>query len=158
MTIPADAPRWDERRRARALALQTLYQCEIGGLGVAEAARLAAEAGVPDGSDLPPLEGPPLVFGTRLAREAWAERAELDQRIGAATKNWRVERLAVLDRNVLRLAAVELLRHPETPPRVVLDEAIELARAFSGEEAARFVNGVLDGMFRRFRDEGLIVE
>ena len=56
----------------------------------------------------------------------------------------------------MRLAIQELLSHRESPPRVVISEAIELARAYSGEEAAKFVNGVLDGAFKRLKDEGLV--
>ncbi|MGE3275615.1 MAG: transcription antitermination factor NusB [Vicinamibacterales bacterium] len=148
-------PRWEERRRARAAALQQLYQCEVGGLSLTQAAHVAAEL---DEAEAPVLDGAARAFAMTLAGEAWADRAAIDERIGAATRNWRVERLAVLDRLVLRLAVAELLHHPETPPRVVLDEAIEIARAFSGDEAARFVNGVLDGVFRRLRDEGQIGE
>ena len=74
-------------------------------------------------------------------------RDALDERIGDAAKNWRVERMAMLDRLVMRLAVQELMAHRESPPRVVISEAIELARAYSGEEAAKFVNGVLDGVY-----------
>ena len=66
--------------------------------------------------------------------------------------------MAVLDRTVLRLAVHELLSHPETPPRVVIDEAIDLARNYSGDEAAKFVNGVLDGVFRKLKEEGKVAE
>ena len=78
----------------------------------------------------------------------------LDERLGQAARHWRVERMATLDRLVLRMAVHEWLALPETPPRVVINEAIELARAFSGEDAARFVNGVLDGVFRTLKAEG----
>ena len=83
-----------------------------------------------------------------LVRGAMENRDALDERIGDAAKNWRVERMAMLDRLVMRLALQELLAHRESPPRVVISEAIELARAYSGEEAAKFVNGVLDGVYR----------
>ena len=66
--------------------------------------------------------------------------------------------MATLDKLVLRMAVHEWLALPETPPRVVINEAIELARAFSGEDAAKFVNGVLDGVFRTLKDEGKVVE
>ncbi len=65
--------------------------------------------------------------------------------------------MSILDRLVLRLAVHELMAHRDTPPRVVMSEAIELAREYSGDEAARFVNGVLDGVYRRLKDEGLVV-
>jgi N utilization substance protein B len=82
----------------------------------------------------------------------------LDERIADAARNWRLERMTVLDRLALRLAVHELMAQPQTPPRVVIDEAIELARRYSGEEAAKFVNGVLDGVFRKLKDEGKVVE
>jgi N utilization substance protein B len=66
--------------------------------------------------------------------------------------------MATLDRLVLRLAVHEWTARPDTPPRVVMNEAIELARAFSGEDAARFVNGVLDGVLRVLKEEGKVVE
>ena len=95
-------------------------------------------------------------FVVSLVNGAMQNRDALDERIGDAAKNWRVERMAVLDRLVMRLAVEELLAHRESPPRVVISEAIELARAYSGEEAAKFVNGVLDGVYRRLKDEGLV--
>jgi N utilization substance protein B len=64
----------------------------------------------------------------------------------------------VIDRLLVRLAVHELLSQPATPPRVVIDEAIELARSYSGDEAAKFVNGVLDGVFKRLKTEGKVVE
>ena len=95
-------------------------------------------------------------FVVSLVKGAMQHRDALDERIGDAARNWRVERMAVLDRLVMRLAVEELLSHRESPPRVVISEAIELARAYSGEEAAKFVNGVLDGAYRRLKDEGLV--
>ena len=85
-------------------------------------------------------------------------RDALDERIGDAAKNWRVERMAVLDRLVMRLALQELMAHRDSPPRVVISEAIELARSYSGEEAAKFVNGVLDGVYRRLKEEGVVAD
>jgi len=149
------AERWAGRRQARAAALQVLYQCEVGGLTVAEALGVLDQAGAPEA---PALGGADRAFAGELARGAIENRAALDERIGTAARHWRVERMAALDRLVLRLAVHEWLAHPKTPPRVVINEAIELARAFSGEDAARFVNGVLDGVFRALKDEGRVVE
>lgn len=152
----ADGPRHERRRRAREAALHALYQCEVGGLGALEATRLFGMIGAPD--DAPRLDEDGQVFATTLALGTWTERAALDERIGESTKNWRVERMAVVDRLLLRMALQELLAHPETPPRVVIDEAIELTRAYSGEEAARFVNGVLDGVFTRLKEERRVID
>lgn len=145
--------RWAGRHRARAAALQALYQCEIGGLTPQQALGVLHHAGPPEVDDPGESEHG---FVVSLVRGAMQHRDGLDARIGDAAKNWRVERMAVLDRLVMRLAVEELLSHRESPPRVVISEAIELARAYSGEDAAKFVNGVLDGVYRRLRDEGLV--
>lgn len=156
MSEPADGPRRERRRRAREAALHALYQCEVGGLGAFEATRLLGMVGAPD--DAPMLDDEGRTFAAALATGTWTERVALDARIGEAARNWRVERMAVIDRLLLRMALRELLAHADTPPRVVIDEAIELTRAYSGEEAARFVNGVLDGLFKKLKDEGKIVD
>jgi transcription antitermination protein NusB len=147
--------RWEGKRRSREAALRMLYQTEIGQMNVADAVRHHALVG---GGDALALDDEAHAYAAALADGAWGARAALDGYIAEAARNWRVERLAVVDRLVLRLAIHELLDHPSTPPRVVIDEAIELARAYSGDDAARFVNGVLDGVFKRLKDEGKVVE
>ena len=147
--------RWASRRRARAAALQALYECEIGGLTPQQALGVLHHAGPPDVADPGEDEHG---FVVALVRGAMEQRGALDERIGDAAKNWRVERMAILDRLVMRLALQELMAHRDSPPRVVISEAIELARAYSGEEAAKFVNGVLDGVYRRLKDEGLATD
>jgi N utilization substance protein B len=155
MSDASDESRWSGRHRARAAALQAMYQCEVGGLTLSEALRVLDHVGEPDAAD---LTDPDRRFAEALARGAVTDAATLDERIGQAARHWRVERMATLDRLVLRMAVHEWLALPETPPRVVINEAIELARAFSGEDAAKFVNGVLDGVFRTLKDEGKVVE
>jgi N utilization substance protein B len=73
-----------------------------------------------------------------------AHQEEIDQRLAEVAENWRLSRMATVDRNVLRLGAFELLHMPDTPPNVVLDEAIELARRYGTADSSAFVNGVLD--------------
>ena len=155
MSDAPDESRWSGRHRARAAALQAMYQCEVGGLTLSEALRVLDNVGEPDTADLTDSDRR---FAEALARGAVTDAATLDERIGQAARHWRVERMATLDRLVLRMAVHEWLALPETPPRVVINEAIELARAFSGEDAAKFVNGVLDGVFRTLKDEGKVVE
>ena len=150
----ADA-RWAGRRRARAAALQVLYECEVGHLALGEAMGVLDRVGEPEA---PAIDAADRAFAEALARGVLADGAALDERIGQAARHWRVERMATLDRIVLRLAVHEWVARPETPPRVVINEAIELARAFSGEDAAKFVNGVLDGVFRTLKAEGRVVE
>ena len=147
--------RWAARHRARAVALQALYECEVGGLTPQQALGVLHHAGAPEVDD-PGVDEH--AFVSALVRGAIADQAALDDRIGDAAKNWRVERMAVIDRLVLRLATQEMIAHRESPPRVVITEAIELARAYSGDEAAKFVNGVLDGVFHRLMSEGVLVD
>jgi transcription antitermination protein NusB len=155
MAVDSSESRWASRSRAREAALQLLYQVEVGQLSIADAARLHAIVGAPDVAS---LDDDAREYAMTLARGASDERSVLDERIADAARNWRVQRMTVLDRTVLRLAVHEIMSHPETPPRVVIDEAIDLARRYSGDEAARFVNGVLDGVFRKLKEEGKIVD
>lgn len=83
-----------------------------------------------------------LVMGTR------AFHREIDGRISDAAENWRIERMAGVDRNILRMGAYEMLYQPETSVRVILDEAVELAKRFGSEDSPKFVNGVLDQLLR----------
>jgi transcription antitermination protein NusB len=136
-------------RRARAAALQMLYQWEVGRVSPHEAivtywpARDAED-------DLPePLRD----FANALVNGTVARVAEIDELLAGHAQNWRVERMAVLDRLVLRLAVYEMLTANETPARVVINEALELARAYTGEEAVGFVNGVLDAVRRHLGRE-----
>lgn len=131
-----------------------LYQTEVGQLPFVEAARTHNAIG----ADAIELDDESRQYAVELARGSWESKETIDEYITDATRNWRIERLAVIDRLLLRLAVHELLSHPATPPRVVIDEAIELARVYSGEEAAKFVNGVLDGVFKRLKDEGKVVD
>jgi N utilization substance protein B len=88
-------------------------------------------------------------FAERLCAGVHAERDDVDRFIVDAAENWRIERMPVVDRNVLRIAIWELLHEAGTPQAVVIDEAIEIAKRFGGGESGRFVNGVLDAVRRR---------
>jgi N utilization substance protein B len=128
------------RRRAREQALQMLFQIDLGGGRPAEvAAQFWGEREV---------EERERTFADRLVRGVAERRADLDRRITAAAANWRLERMAVVDRNVLRLAVFELLADPGTPAAVVIDEAVEIGRKFGGSDSASFINGVLDAVRR----------
>lgn len=95
-------------------------------------------------------------YADSLVRDCAARMADVDARIGAAATNWRIERMTRLDRNLLRLATLELLTRPDVPRAVIIDEAVELAKGFGTEESSSFVNGVLtriaDDLGRRDRD------
>jgi N utilization substance protein B len=130
------------RRRAREAALQMLYQGEIGRTGAYEAIATYWPAHDPE-RDVPEEARE---FANNLVRGTLSRLEEIDRLLTAHAQNWRLERMAVLDRLILRMAIYELLAEPGTPPKVVINEALELARAYSGEEAVAFVNGVLDAV------------
>jgi N utilization substance protein B len=97
------------------------------------------------------LAAPLQALANDLVRNTIARVSEIDAMLARHAQNWRVERMAVIDRLVLRLAVSEMLASPDTPPRVVINEAIELARAYSGDEAVGFVNGILDAVRKELR-------
>lgn len=130
------------RRRAREAALQMLYQWEVGRASAHEAIVTYWPAREPDEQ----LSEEHQRFANDLVRGTVARVGEIDGLLSTHARNWRVERMAVLDRLVLRLAIYELLAVPDTPALVVINEAIELARTYSGEEAVGFVNGILDAV------------
>ena len=88
-------------------------------------------------------------FARRLFEGTVNEAGALDALIRERARNWRLERMPAVDRNVVRLALYELLHEPETPPAVVINEALELARRFSSEDSVEFVNGVLDAIRKK---------
>ncbi|MEO6214135.1 MAG: transcription antitermination factor NusB [Vicinamibacterales bacterium] len=135
------------RRQAREAALQMLYQSEIGKAGALESIATFWPAREADAQ----LDEPLREFANGLVRGATSRLEEIDRLLVAHANNWRIERMGVIDRLVLRLAAYEMLAEPETPSKVIINEAIELARSFSGEEAVGFVNGVLDSIRKELR-------
>jgi N utilization substance protein B len=133
------------RHRGREAAVQMLYQWEVGRLPLADVRRVWPE--VTDEGE--PLPADLTAFATSLAEGVANHVAELDPLIAEAAAHWRLERMNVVDRLVMRLAVYEFLYERDTPATVIINEALELARAFSSEEAVPFVNGVLDGIRRR---------
>lgn len=134
------------RHRAREAALQILYQWEIGRGAVEQAADTFFSLQWPDAE--PPADAL-RDFASGLARDTVSRIAAIDPLIADTTERWRPERMAVLDRLILRMAICELMRDPGTPPAVVIDEALELARTFSTEEAVKFINGMLDAIRKK---------
>jgi N utilization substance protein B len=137
------------RRRAREAALQMLYQTEVGRAGAYEA--IATYWPAHDAAN--ELPETMREFANGLVRGTLDRRQEIDGILSAHTQNWRIERMAVIDRLILRLAVYEFLAETKTPPRVVINEALELARSYSGEEAVAFVNGVLDAVRKALHRE-----
>jgi len=124
------------RRRARELALSLLYELEFH--PGHEGARAAAFW---ESHPAPPA---PRAYAQALAKGVMDHLDELDGRIAVHAEHWTLERMPLVDRNILRLATYELLYVAEVPERVAINEAIELAKAYGGEDSGRFVNGVLD--------------
>lgn len=129
-----------KRTQAREAALQVLYQLDLRG------AEVLGDLEAILGRLLDALATDPSVveFARGLVLGCWARRAELDQRIRAIAENWDLDRMATVDRNVLRMAAFELLFRDDVPPKVAINEAIDLAKRFSTADSGSFVNGILD--------------
>jgi len=128
------------RSRAREVALQLLFQHEFN----PDASRPAVEQFAQDRLREEVLKG----FCLNLYDGVLAHLADIDQRLAEAAENWRLARMAAVDRNVLRLGAFEILQTPDTPAEVAINEAIELARRYGSGESPAFVNGVLDRLRR----------
>jgi N utilization substance protein B len=124
------------RSRAREVALQLLFRRDLN----SQIDRPAIERFVRDRLRDATL----FPFCLGLYDGVLANQADIDRRLTEAAENWRLVRMAAVDRNVLRLGAYELLHTPDTPPNVALDEAIELARRYGSADSPAFVNGVLD--------------
>ncbi|HLY17015.1 MAG TPA: transcription antitermination factor NusB [Bryobacteraceae bacterium] len=132
------------RRRSRQRALQILYMWDMRKQPVEEAIAAFFDTLYLEESRIPPQRDG---FVESLVTGVAGHAAELDRRITQHAEHWRLERMAPVDRNILRLAVYEM-SHMETPPAVVIDEALELARRYSNEESVQFVNGVLDAVHR----------
>jgi transcription antitermination protein NusB len=137
------------RRRAREAALQMLYHVEIGRASAHEAV-VTYWPSHDAGNEVPEALRQ---FANALVHGTMERLPEIDAIITAHAQNWRLERMIVIDRIVLRLCVYELLAEAETPARVVINEGIELARTYSGEEAVAFVNGVLDSVRKELKRE-----
>ncbi len=136
------------RRRAREFALQMLYQAEASGAPMSDVVavfwgdrEVAQEV---------------RAFAERLATGSAAAQTEIDALLVENLENWRLERLAIVDRNILRLAVYEFLHEPDTPPIVVIDEAIEVARRFGGDDSWQFTNGILDAVRKKLEAAGTL--
>jgi len=140
----AEAARLGGRRRSRELALQVLYQVDVTGEGDWEVAfeLFCRHFEAPE-----PLKE----FALRLMRGVRDHLEEIDVLIRAHSENWRLERMSRVDRNILRMAAYELLYCQDIPPRVTLNEAVDLGKRFGTEESGAFINGVLDNIYASHR-------
>jgi N utilization substance protein B len=127
------------RRKSRELALQMLFQADMGKQKPEEVRELFWR-------ERNEVEGDVRGFADDLFRVAGDRAPEIDSLIERHAEHWRMERMAAVDRNVLRAAVAEMLGFPQTPRAVVINEALEIARKFSSPEAVQFINGVLDSV------------
>lgn len=130
-----------KRRHARVLALEVLYEVDLTGHGLEDAWReaVARSAGLaPSAAD----------YAWRLVSGVVRHRAELDALIAERARDWTLDRMPVVDRNILRMGLFELLHVPDVPESVVANEAVELAKAYGTEDSGRFVNGILGAAIR----------
>ena len=138
------------RRRSRELTLQSLYAIEFGDVSLDEEItnmRQRASELPSDDEDLAQLvhgDADVQDFAERLLRGVISEKEAIDSILSKCSTNWRVPRMALVDRNILRLATYELHYLPEIPPRVTMNEAIEIAKRYGSVESSAFVNGILD--------------
>jgi transcription antitermination factor NusB len=135
--LPSMASR---KRTARGVVVKALYQMELGGL-THEEVRAQVERKCS-------RSGGVREFACRLADQTLRNLAGVDRAIGSVAENWDLSRMAAIDRNILRVAAVELLLFDDIPEKVTINEAIEIAKKFSTESSGRFVNGLLDKIAR----------
>jgi len=128
-----------KRRRARELAVQILFHLEFSHDDPAEVFDLIC-----DNFDAPETIRE---FSKMLVLGVCEKKERLDRLISQASRNWRIDRMARLDRSILRLAAFEIMFIPEIPARVSLDEAVEIGKKFGSEDSGRYINGVLDNIY-----------
>ena len=140
------ASKMKRRSRARELALQTLYQVDL--------TRETEHANIDAFLDEQDAEDEPREFARSLVHGTLEHKEEIDATIAEVTQNWAISRMAVIDRNVLRLAAHELLHRDDIPPKVSVNEAIEIGKRFSTTNSGAFINGILDKIMNQHRPAG----
>lgn len=133
------------RRKARELALNALFQGEMTATSAVENFPLLCENFEINKKAIP--------YGRELVYGITDKRDELDAKIEGSAVNWRVSRMSVLDRNIIRLASYEMMFKEDVPPRVAIDEAIELAKRYCGEDSPGFINGILDAILKNIGKE-----
>ena len=130
------------RRRGREFAMQLLYAVEVG-----KEAFAVALKGLSTDPDLPEDAKE---YGVKLARKVLENQDALDAKLAQASSHWDLERIAIIDKLIIRCATAELMFFPDVPLRVAINEAIDIAKKFSTGDSSRFVNGVLDAIAKTF--------
>jgi transcription antitermination factor NusB len=132
-----------KRRRARELAIQVLFHMECNPGDPGESFDRVC------GSFGPPKEV--RAYSREVVAGVWENKAALDRLIRRASKNWRVERMSRVDRNILRIAIYEVVYREDVPPKVSIDEAVELGKRYGTEESGAFINGILDHIYNELK-------
>lgn len=130
------------RRKARELALQMLYQHDLSGN--------SPDTIVSTFEDLQKSKANTREFATKIFKGTLEHLEKIDEMIVAQADNWRLSRMAVVDRNIIRMSIYELLHEQDTPKLVIIDEAIEIAKKFGTQKSSQFINGILDGILKRY--------
>jgi N utilization substance protein B len=130
------------RRKARELALQMLYQHDLSGN--------TPETIVTTFEDLQKSKPSTREFATRIFQGTVDNLSKIDDMIAQQADNWRLSRMAVVDRNIIRMSIYEFLHEEDTPKLVIIDEAIEIAKKFGTQKSSQFINGILDGILKRY--------
>lgn len=136
------------RRKSRELTMQMLFQGDLGKQTPEEVGRLFWNS-------RDDVDGETRTFAEDLFRVATSRQAEVDILIEAHAQNWRMERMAVVDRNLLRAAVAEMIGFPKTPAPIIINETLEVARRYAAPESIHFLNGVLDAIARELLNRRL---
>lgn len=130
------------RRKARELALQMLFQHDLSGN--------APDTIVTTFEDLQKSKPNTREFAVKIFRGTVDNLTSIDDMIQQQADNWRLSRMAVVDRNIIRMSVYEFLHETDTPKLVIIDEAIEIAKKFGTQKSSQFINGILDGILKRY--------
>ncbi|HKB78505.1 MAG TPA: transcription antitermination factor NusB [Thermoanaerobaculia bacterium] len=130
------------RRKARELALQMLFQYDLSGN--------PPDLIISTFEDLQKSKANTREFAMRVFKGTLEHLADIDGMITQQAENWRIERMAAVDRNIIRMSIYEFLHEPDTPKLVIIDEAIEIAKKFGTQKSSQFINGILDGILKRY--------
>lgn len=130
------------RRKARELALQMLYQHDVSGN--------APDTIISTFEDLQKSKANTRDFATRVFKGTIEHMPKIDEMIQAQADNWRLPRMAIVDRNIIRMSIYEFLHEDDTPKLVIIDEAIEIAKKFGTQKSSQFINGILDGILKKY--------
>ncbi|NLG18607.1 MAG: transcription antitermination factor NusB [Fibrobacter sp.] len=135
------------RHKARELALQTLYACEVGKNEDEWQSMLDRIA------DTGSLSLDVKKYASDLVQEVYSSSGKIDEQITEKAANWELRRMAAIDRNILRLAVAEMSCFTQVPVKVVIDEAVELAKEFGTEDSGKFVNGIIDSIHKKMKKQ-----